>query len=185
MSMIIKKIMSLALVTSLVLTACNTATPERYFDVAVLNSNMLNGISGDGSLRDLTSPSAKLKEGTKDQTVIMTRKEMLDNKILYVEQSIKKLNDLQETPATKEMIQTSKALHAYTLNVYKTDYMELAKMYDGGAAEDQIKAKELAIHDKYDAKYEELFDKLIELGKAYAEKHDIKVNWNLGSSPAN
>jgi hypothetical protein len=157
--------------------SCNTATPEKYFDEAVLNSNMITGIANDGMMSELVYPSAKLVEGTKDQTTPMTRKEMLNNKIQFVEEALGKVKQLKETADTKEMLQTSVALHEYVLAIYKTDYQEMAKLYDDGASKDLIQAKAQAIHDKYNARYEELFNKLISLGKSYASANNIKVNW--------
>jgi hypothetical protein len=167
----------LAIGCCLLVTACNMATPENYFDQAVLNANMINGISNDGMMSDLVYPSAKLVPGTKDQTTPMTRMEMLNNKIQFVEEALGKIKGLKETTDTKEMLQTSIALHEYVLGIYKKDYQELAKLYDDGASQDLIAAKAQAIHDQYSTRYEELFNKLISLGKTYASANHIKVNW--------
>jgi hypothetical protein len=175
--MSVKNVLMLALLTCQILTACNTASPERNFDIAVLNCNSITGISGDGLMRELETPSAKLKEGSKTEIVSMTRKETMDLKIMVIEDNIKKLGELSETGETKEMIQTSKSLHEYVLAIYKNEYSELAKMYDEGAPKEQIQMKGQAIHEKYDARFEELFNKLTTLGKSYAEKHNISVKW--------
>jgi hypothetical protein len=175
--MSVKNVFVLALLTCQILTACNTASPERYFDLAVLNCNTITGISGDGLMNELETPSVKLKEGSKSDVVPMTRKETIDLKILFIEENIKKLNQLTETAETKEMVQTSKSLHEYVLAIYKNEYSELAKMYDGGAPKEQIQVKAQAIHDKYNTRFEELFNKLTTLGKSYAEKHNISVRW--------
>lgn len=102
---------------------------------------------------------------------------MLDLRIQYMEKNLVKLRKLQQTADTKEMIQTSIALHEYVLPIYKNEYSELSKMYDEGAPRDQIVSKAQAIHDKYNAKFEELFEKLTNLGKSYAKKHNISVKW--------
>ena len=175
--MSVKNVLMLALLTCQIFTACNMASPERNFDIAVLNCNSITGISGDGLMRELETPSAKLKEGSKTEIVSMTRKETMDLKIMVIEDNIKKLGELSETGEAKEMIQTSKSLHEYVLPIYKNEYSELAKMYDEGAPKEQIQMKGQAIHDKYDARFEELFNKLTTLGKSYAEKHNISVKW--------
>jgi hypothetical protein len=164
----------------LLFVSCNTATPERYFDLAVLNANMINGISNDGSMSDLVYPSAKLVEGTKDQSVPMKRKEMLDQKVQFLDENLGKLKKLKETADTKEMVQTSIALNEYVLAIYKNEYRQMAALYDEGAEKEKIQALGLAIHDKYYPRYEQLFNKLISIGKSYAAKHKIEVNWGAG-----
>lgn len=39
---------------------CNSVTPEKCFDIAVLNSNMLVGFANEGQIRELESPSVKM-----------------------------------------------------------------------------------------------------------------------------
>jgi hypothetical protein len=167
----------LAVCFGCLLTACNTATPERYFDLAVLNTNMITGISNDGLMREMEYPSVKLVEGTKDQTTPMKRKEVMDTKIHFLTENLDKLKQLKETTDTKEMLQTAVELNEYVLSIYKTDYVLLAKLYDDGASKDLILAKAQAIQDKYGARYEELLNKLISIGKSYASANHIKVNW--------
>jgi hypothetical protein len=159
--------------------SCNTATPETYFDQAVLNSNMLVGFATNGFSRQLDAPSSKLEPST-GKTLPVSRKELIEEKVKWVEESFAKINDLAETPDTKEMLQSSKALYEYVLPVYKTEYMQLAGLYDEGAAQDKIDASLKALNDKYSKGFNERYDKLISIGKGYAAKHSIKVNWGVG-----
>jgi hypothetical protein len=53
----------------------------------------------------------------------------------------------------------------------------LAKLYDEGGSEQERLAKAKEIDTKYSAGYQALFNQLVELGKAYAAKHHIKVEW--------
>lgn len=183
--MTVKKNFLLLLLICQTFTACNLVSPEMNFDVAILNCNMITGISGNGLMNELESPSVKLAEGSKTQVVAMTRKETMDLKIHFIEDNLKKLNNLVETGETKEMIQTSVSLHEYVLAIYKNEYRELAKMYDEGAPQEQVKLKAQAIHDRYNTRFEELFGKLTTLGKEYAKKHNIAVKWGINTSPAN
>jgi hypothetical protein len=75
------------------------------------------------------------------------------------------------------MVQTSIRLHELVLPVYKTEYRELAKLYDEGGSERDRLLKAQEIDTKYLANYQTLFRRLIELGKTYAAKHNIKVDW--------
>ncbi|MBK8550711.1 MAG: hypothetical protein IPL53_06480 [Ignavibacteria bacterium] len=141
---------------------CNTATPEEYFNVAVLNTNMLSGFATNGMLRQIGPPSAG---------------EEMKTKIKFLEENFEKVKDLKETDDTKDMIKASLNLYEYVLPVYKTEYVQLADLVDKGAPEDQIQSFDKSIQEKYYPQYEALYDKLIRIGKSYAAKHNIKVNW--------
>jgi hypothetical protein len=160
----------------LVNTGCNTAGPEKYFDLAVLNSNMLVGFANAGQLRELESPSVKLAENS-SQPVAMKRNEIIEQKIKFIETNLEKLKELKVTPDTKDMLQTSLALHEYILPVYKMEYGQLAKLYDEGASNEKIQLQAQTINDKYYSHFNELYTKLISIGKLYAERNSIKVNW--------
>ena len=167
---------SLLFFACILCSSCNTATPEKYFDVAVLNSNMLVGFASNGFLRQLDAPSSKLDPST-GNTLPVTRKELIGDRIKWLEEGYGKVKDLKETEETKEMLQSSAALYEYILPVYKKEYIELADLYDGNAASDKVEAKAKEINEKYFAGFNSLYDKLINIGKGYAAKHNIKVNW--------
>lgn len=160
----------------LLFIACSKVTPEKYFNVAVLNSNLFSGFANEGMYRQLESPSLKL--GEDHGTVQMKRNEVVRDKINAIEESFDKVKDLKETEETKEILRTSIALYEYVLPVYKKEYSQLADSFDKSAPEDQIKSESKAIHDKYFPGYDELYKKLITAGKSYAEKNNIKVHWN-------
>ena len=167
----------------LLLLACNTATPEKYFDEAVLNTNMMMGFASDVFERQLEQPSVKLVEGTTNQTAPMKRKEVVDNQIHYLDESFAKLKDLRETADTKKMLQASVAVYEYVLPVYKNEYIQLAKLYDDGAPKEQVASLSKSIRDKYFTGFRERIDTLVEAGKIYAAEHQIKVNWDIRTSP--
>jgi hypothetical protein len=158
----------------LFLTSCDNS-PQRSFELAVLNSNMVVGFAEEGLFRELESPSVKMDD--KGAAIPMTRAEMVKDKIAFVEEDVDDINSLKETDDTKEMIEASKALYSYVVPVYKNEYVQLAKLYDEGASKEAIASATRSIHDKYYAGYKERYDKLIAIGKTYAAKHSIKVNW--------
>ncbi len=169
------KILLLASLFCAGFSACNTATPEDYFGRAVLASNMLTGFADDGMERQLQSPSAKT--AANGEAVAMTRTEELDGRIQVIEEDHEKLKGLKQTDDAKEIMQNSLSLYDYVLPVYKKEYRELAASYDKAAPREQTQAAAQAIHDKYFEGFKERYDKLIRSGKAYAAKHNIKVNW--------
>ena len=137
---------------------------------------MLSGFAGNGFARQLESPSVKMDQST-GKAVPMQRKEVVGNLVKFLEEDLEKIKDLQETPETKDMVQTAVALYEYVLPVYKKEYGEIAALYDAGADKEKITAQVKAVNEKYAPKYDELFNKLIGIGKGYAERHSIKVNW--------
>lgn len=177
-----KKIFTVLLATYL-LFSCNAPTPENYFDLAVLNTNMLHGFASRGLQSELESPSVKLVEGTTDKTEPMKRKEIIQGKIDYIEEAYGKVKDLKQTDETKAMLQSSLAVYEYVLPVYKNEYMQLAKLYDDGAAKEKIDAMEQSIENKYYPNFETLTNKLTEAGKPYAAKNNINVKWDVQTSP--
>ncbi len=158
-------------------SACNTTTPEHYFDLAVLNCNGMAGFAGDGMLRQLEQPSVKLAEGSRDQTRSLRRKEVINEKIRFVEENISCLKALRVTDETRLMVQKSIELNEYILSVYRNEYSELALLYDEGANREETYELASEIQQRHAAKFAGLFAELEKLGKAYAEKYHIKVNW--------
>jgi len=159
------------------LSSCNNASPENYFDEAVLNVNLITPFGGQAALHSLAHPSVKLVPGTKDQTTPMTRKEIVEDQIQRVEGNLTKIKALPDSEETRDMVQTSIKLHEFVLPVYKAEYRELAKLYDEGGSQQERLTKAQEIDTKYSAGYQTLFNRLVELGKAYAAKHHIKVEW--------
>ena len=164
--------------------SCDNATPHDYFERAVLNCNLIHGFAGKGLQSQLDSPSVKLTDAKTGAFAPMKRKEVVDDKIASIEQSLAKVKKLKETEDTKDIVQASIALHEYVLPLYRNEYQQLAKLYDDGAAKAQIEALASAIATKYRAGYEALSDRLTAAGKPYAARHDIKVVWDIQTSPS-
>ncbi len=164
--------------------SCDDATPGNYFDRAVLNCNLIHDFAGKGLQRQLDSPSVKLTDAKTGASAPMKRKEVIDDKIASLAQSLAKVRKLRQTDDTKDIVQASIALHEFVLPVYQTEYMQLAKLYDDGAPRAQIEAQASAIATKYRAGFEALFDRLTAAGKPYAARHEIKVVWNIQTSPS-
>ena len=148
------------------LTACNTVTPRQYFEKAVLNTNTFADFGTEHMITQLTSAP---------QSYPATK--MMEHRVQRVEIVLNDLKTLRQTDETKDMVQTSIALHEYVLPIYKNEYMALARLCDNKAPKEEIDAKEEEIVSKYGQKFGELFLRLTDLGKAYAWKNDIKVIW--------
>jgi len=169
-----KRIVILALV--IFLSSCGKETPEKYFNVAVLNTNLIQGFAGPGFNRQLESPSVKLSEDG-NETMTMSRREVVNSITENAEESYSNVKSLKVTDDTKEMIDASIKLYEYIIPVYKNEYSELAVLYDNSAPEEQIGNLTKSIHDNYFPGFTERYSKLISAGKTYAEKNSIKVHW--------
>jgi len=163
--------------------ACNSASPEKYFDIAILSCNTMQGFAGSGLQRELQSPSVQMIDGDKDNFAPMKRKEIIDSKIEALEDYREKLKKLKITDDTRDILEASAALYDYILPVYKNEYLQLARQYDENTSAENIQSYEQSISDKYYPAYEELFEKLTTAGKAFAEKHAINVKWDVRTSP--
>jgi hypothetical protein len=175
-------VLSVLVLASCLITACNTATPENYFDRAVLNCNMMTGFANSGLQRMLDQPSAKLVAGSKDQTAPMKRTEVITADLEYLTAAFEKVKSLPVTEDSKDILQTSTDLYQYVLPVYKNEYMQLAKLYDEGAAPDKLKAMLQLIEQKYSAGFRTRYDAVMNAGKPYAARHNIPVKWDVKTS---
>ena len=85
---------------------------------------------------------------------------------------------------TRDILQASVALYEFVLPVYKTEYQQLARLYDEGAAREEIDSLAQAIETKYRSDFEKLSDRLAAASKPYAARHGIKVNWGVSTEPS-
>ena len=167
-----------------VLVSCEDASPRTCFDRAVLNCNMIADFASKGLQRQLDSPSVKLTDVKTGASAPMMRKEIIDGKITFIEESLAKVRKLRQTDDAKDIVQASIALHEYVLPVYRNEYRQLAKLYDDGAPKEQIEALASAISKKHGPEAAALFDRLTTAGKAYAARHEINVKWDVRTSPS-
>jgi len=165
----------LAIAMTVILAACNTTTPDQYFGIAVLNSNLVSGFANRRDFSELQQPSAVLQ---KDNTVgTATRIQTVETKILILEGALTKVKDLSESEETKPMKDAAIALYEFVLPVYKNEYTELAKKYDAGAKPEELEKDMANIYEKYYKEYDARYNTLMELGKKYAEAHNLNVKW--------
>ena len=163
--------------------ACTNSSPEHIFNTAVLSCNTIYDFASEGLLRQLESPSVRMINGDINNVAPMKRKEVIDDKIQSIIDYYDKLKKLKERADSKEVIGASRSLYEYVLPVYKKEYMELARLYDGGAAKESIASYAQGIQDKYYPGFATLFDKMTAAGKLYAKKHNINVQWDVQTSP--
>jgi len=159
------------------LAACNTTTPERYFDVSVLNANTIGRFGGKEIYEMLQEAPQSYDEKSK-KMVQSSYVEHVKFRIAYTDKTYKDLQALPETEETKPMIDASKDLFNYTIDKEKNGYLSIAAMKDAHAADDSIKQAAVNFNQQYADTFGQKFDKLMKLGKAYADIHHIKVEFH-------
>jgi hypothetical protein len=168
---------------SCLVASCDPATPNDYFGRAVLNLNMFHDFAGARMDGELKQPSMRLADGGGKEVVQMTRKEVVDDKVEFAEASYEKVRKLKETEETREMLQASKAVYEYILPVYRNEYRELAKLYDNKAPQTEIDVLSGNIRQKYADGFRTRMDAVVTAAKPYAERHGLKVQWDVRTSP--
>ena len=164
----------LLLFAASMLVSCSTDS-NKYFGVAVLNSNILYGFAGDVLQQQFSQPSSKLVDEKTGTTQPMKRAEVLEMKINAVEDAYNKVKGLTVTDDTKDMLRASRSMYEFVLPVFKNEYKQLADLYDNNAPAAQIRMLEQWIRGKYSGRFQELRDSVLQLGKLYAEKNNIQV----------
>ncbi len=178
---IARRLLCLALVVAF--SSCGDS-PRSCFESAVLNCNMIQDFASKGMEQRLESPSVKLTDAKTGAFAPMTRKQVVDDKIAFVEQSLAKVRQLKLTDDNREMAQASLALHEFVLSVYRNEYQGLAKLYDGGAPKGAIEQAASSIATKYGAQFRALSERLTAAGKTYAARHQIEVRWDIHTAPS-
>lgn len=176
----LKSLPKLAIIAATtVFFSCNLNTsPDKFFGVAVLNTNVINDFGTDRLAKGIQSealefpnvPSSK-KKG--DEASIY-----VNNKVLYMEKVLKDIKDLPENDDTKEIKDLSLSIYEYVIPVYKNEYTAFAKLCDAQGPEDQKQEIIQNVEKKYVPAFEEKFALLLEKGKAYAQKHDLNVKFD-------
>ena len=157
------------------LQSCNNNTPQQYFNIAVLNSNMLYRFAGNGMQRELEGPSEKLVDEKTMITAPMKRAEVIKDKLQFIESSYQKIKELGSNEDAAAMVKASLTLYEFVLPVCKNEYAQLAIAYDESASADKIADMEKTIQNKYAATFDELYNALHTTAMAYAAKHGINV----------
>ena len=117
-----KKTFALLLICCSLLLSCSNATPQQYFNVAVLNSNLLYGFAGNGLQRELMSPNVKLIDEKTTKTAPMARAEVIKEKLARAEENYQKIKSLGQNADADEMLKAATALYDFVIPVYQNEY---------------------------------------------------------------
>lgn len=159
-------------------SSCFSESPQRFFDIAILNTNMITDFATPRFAKSILDETKEFPDIPSSKKKGNEAVENLKNKILYIEQSLEKIKKLSTNGEDQEEIKKiSTELYELVIPVYKNEYMAYAKLCDSKGPQEEIQAMAAAIDAKYAMPFEQKYTTLMEKGKAYAQKHDLPVNW--------
>lgn len=162
------------IVTSLFLTSCTNLSPEKTFEVAALNSNLLSRF-GSKDINFKLESEPQIYDETQKKMIPSSYYDYFKFDISNLETQFKKIKEIKEDDDNRELLQASKDLFSYAITKEKEGYLPIAKMKDEKASPEQI---EKAIADFDAATQSEIdtkFTKLMNVAKAYVAKHNINA----------
>ncbi|CAH0246507.1 MULTISPECIES: hypothetical protein [unclassified Pedobacter] len=172
-----KPFVSLLILLSLLLSACSE-TPAHFFDITILNTNMINDFASADLARHINDETKEYSDIPSNKKKGNEAATNLNNKILYLEQSLEKVKKLSTSgDEEKEIKALSQQLYELVIPVYKNEYLAYAKLCDSKGSQSAKDEIINSIDQKYGARFEQNFNALMEKGKAYAQKNNIQVNW--------
>lgn len=161
-----------------VLSSCNTPSADQFFQRTVLNTNILHDFAQESFTRTLTSTMVTHQGAPAGQEQENQAQQIVEAKIAYVEQTISRIEGMTPPDDDAGAIKgKSLALYHYVLPVYKKEYMDIAKRCDDKEDMESIEQLAFDVEEKYGEGFENLYVEVLELGKAYAEKHNLNVKF--------
>ncbi|OCB69613.1 hypothetical protein B0A79_04020 [Flavobacterium piscis] len=167
-------ILLVLIVTSIFLTSCTNLSPEKTFEVAALNSNLLSRF-GSKDINFKLESEPQIYDETQKKMIPSSYYDYFKFDITNLETQFKKIKEIKEDDDNRELLQASKDLFSYAITKEKEGYLPIAKMKDEKASPEQI---EKAIADFDAATQSEIdnkFTKLMNVAKAYVAKHNINA----------
>ncbi|MFQ6602847.1 hypothetical protein [Flavobacterium sp. C3NV] len=162
------------IVTSLFLTSCTNLSPEKTFEIAALNSNLLSRF-GSKDINFKLESEPQIYDESQKKMIPSSYYDYFKFDITNLETQFKKIKEIKEDDDNRELLQASKDLFSYAITKEKEGYLPIAKMKDEKASPEQI---EKAIADFDAATQSEIdtkFTKLMNVAKAYVAKHNINA----------
>lgn len=173
------KIAIVAATTAFLFVSCNLNTsPNDFFGVAVLNTNMINDFGTDRLAKTIQLQTLEFADRPSTKKKGDEASNFVHNKVLYLEKVRKDIEELPENDDTRAIKELSLSIYEYVIPVYKNEYSTYAKLCDAKGPEDQKQQIIQDIERKYVPAFEDKFALLLEKGRAYAEKHSLNVKWD-------
>ncbi|WP_209577835.1 MULTISPECIES: hypothetical protein [unclassified Sphingobacterium] len=166
------------MLSSMFFTACQSPSPDKFFGKVVLNTNLIADFAPERYGKSLEQETVEFADMPSSKKVGDEAQKSVEIKIQVVEKALKDIKELNVSDAeAKALKEQSIALFEKVLPVYKNEYTAYAKLCDrkGSAEEKQALLQKIEKNDM--PEINSAFDNVYTLGKAYAEKHNLNVNW--------
>lgn len=159
--------------------SCNTPSPDSFFQTTILNVNIIRDFSSENTTRELESQAVEFEGHPESKKNGNEAQQVIENKVAYIKQTIEEINALTPPDEDAKLIkEKSLALFNYVLPVYENDYMKMAKQCDAKDSKENIETLAIEIDKKYGDEFSNKHDELLNLGKSYADKHNLNVKFD-------
>ena len=159
---------------SLTFSSCNNLSPEKTFEVAALNSNLLSRF-GSKEINEKLQSEAMVYDESQKKMVPSSYQDAFKYDITNLETRFQTIKDIPVDDDNKELLQASKDLFSYAISKQKEGYLPIAKLKDEKASPEQIEKAvadfDASTRNEIDAK----FTKLMNVAQAYVDKHNINA----------
>lgn len=162
-----------------VLQSCKMEnTPEEYFDITSLNTNLFMEF-GSRDFKRMGEAKSASQLMAYDERGTFPAKSYEDHilrfKIPFINQAIEKIKDLKPTEETTPMINASLDLFNYVKERYQTDYVKIARLMDSKAPKEEVEKAVFEMETVTFATFDQKYKKLWDLALPYAKEHGIEV----------
>ncbi|AXB55824.1 hypothetical protein [Flavobacterium fluviale] len=169
-----KSIAFVLIAVSLIATSCTNLSPEKTFEIAALNSNLLSRF-GSKDINYKLESEPQIYDESQKKMIPSSYYDYFKFDIANLETQLKKIQEIEEDDDNKELLQASKDLFSYAIAKQKEGYLPIAKMKDEKASSEQIE-KAIAEFDASTQKdIDAKFTKLMNVAQAYVDKHNINA----------
>ncbi len=160
--------------TSLTFTSCNNLSPEKTFEVAALNSNLLSRF-GSKEISEKLQSEAQVYDESQKKMVPSSYQDAFKYDITNLETRFQTIKDIPEDDDNKELLQASKDLFSYAIAKQKEGYLPIAKLKDEKASPEQIQKAIADFDASTQSEIDAKFTKLMNVAQAYVNKHNINA----------
>lgn len=172
-------ILPILIVVSLISTSCTKLSPEKTFEIAALNSNLLSDFGSREINRQLQQDPQIYDEVTKKMKT-SSYYDYFNYKITnYLETRYENIKNIEENDDNKELLTASKDLFSYAIAKEKEGYLPIAKIKDEKASSEQIQKAIVDFDASTQTEIAAKFAKLMDVAKAYADKHNINAKFGI------
>ncbi|MFC0779507.1 hypothetical protein [Flavobacterium sp. HJSW_4] len=162
------------IVGSLVATSCNNLSPEKTFEIAALNSNLLSRF-GSKEINEKLQSEAMIYDESQKKMVSSSYYDAFKYDITNLETRFQTIKDIAEDDDNKELLQASKDLFSYAIAKQKEGYLPIAKLKDEKASPEQIQKAIANFDSSTQSEIDAKFTKLMNVAQAYVDKHNINA----------